>query len=539
MLQNKAIRIIFFSVAGFMLVSYFTGLYIDVTRDSGKYATIAREIYQNGNYINLTVHGEPYDQKPPMLFWLGALGISIGGATNFWFKLPILLLVFFGFYSAYKLGESLYNRRVGLLTAFLLFFSVIYSLYSMDIHTDTPLQAFVTFALWQLHEFIKTGKNRYWILGFTGIGLAMLTKGPFGAVIPALAVSGHLLLKKKFRSFADYRWYLGILLSLIIMSPALAGLFNQFGLKGLAFFFWDNNVGRITGSYLESANDPFFFFHNLLYLFLPWSLIFYIAAFYEFRTLFKNNFRSSEYFTLTGIWIFFIIINISKNQLPNYIFVVMPLIAVLTAKWIEIAIQNRSVLLKIFSSVQTGVFIILWIGIAGIAFFLFPLPPWYFWIIAAAGLLAAVYVVLKAGNHVTRILLPSAIVFACLTILLNTHVYPYIFSFQAPPKAARLYTRVAEEEDVLFNFNYSQYELFFYSNPMAKQLPSAEAARAVAGTEGNWIFTDDKGYEFIRDFNVKADTVIEYRHLYLNKGGLFINPKTRDEVLKPMYLVKY
>jgi hypothetical protein len=33
--------------------------------------------------------------------------------------------------------------------------------------------------------------------------------------------------------------------------------------------------------------------------------------------------------------------------------------------------------------------------------------------------------------------------------------------------------------------------------------------------------------------------VISYSHLYLDRGGRFANPKTREKVLKPMYLIKY
>ena len=78
MFENKTVRIIFFATIILMLFSFFSGLTIDVTRDAGKYATISKEIFQNKNYINLTVHGDAYDQKPPMLFWLGALGFIIG-----------------------------------------------------------------------------------------------------------------------------------------------------------------------------------------------------------------------------------------------------------------------------------------------------------------------------------------------------------------------------------------------------------------------------------------------------------------------------
>ena len=266
-----------------LLSAIFLDYTIDVTRDAGKYATIAKEIFQNGNYINLTVHGEPYDQKPPLLFWLGAFGFAIGGISNFWFKLPVLLIVIFGFYSAYRLGQSLYNKRVGSITAFMLVFSFVYMMYSMDIHTDTPLQAFVIFALWQLSEFINTKRNNNWIFGFIGIGLAMMSKGPIGAALPAFAVAGHLILKKDFRFMLDYRWYLGIFLAFVVVSPALIGLVNQFGLNGLVFFFWENNVGRFTGTYVRPNSDPFFYFHTVAYLLLPWTLLFIFAVYHEFK----------------------------------------------------------------------------------------------------------------------------------------------------------------------------------------------------------------------------------------------------------------
>ncbi|SHF27618.1 4-amino-4-deoxy-L-arabinose transferase [Mariniphaga anaerophila] len=539
MLENRTIKIIFFALTGLALAIYFSGLSIDVTRDAGKYATVSKEVFQNGNFINLTIHGEPYDQKPPLLFWVGALGFSIGGISNFWFKFPVLLLVFLGFYSAYGLGRSLYNRRVGLLTAFMLAFSLIYTLYSMDIHTDTPLQVFITFALWQLSEFIQTKRNKNWILGFIGIGFAMLSKGPIGAAIPAFAVVGHILLKKDFRFLKDYRWYAGILLAFVIVSPALIGLINQFGWDGIVFFFWDNNVGRLTGTYVKPNHDPIFYVHNLLYLFLPWSLLFFASAFMELKTLISNKFKTSEYFTFTGIWIFFIILNASRSQLPNYIFGIVPLIAVLTAKWVDIALLRKSQLLKVFRSIQAVVVAMLWVAVGIIALYLFPIPEWQATIIALLGLTATIYIFRKSKTAIARLILPSAIAFACLAWLLNTDVFPYIFSYQAPPKAARFYNENAAPGEKLYNFHYSQFELFFYSEPQAEQLSSNEEMKAVAGKKGNWIFTDDEGFQLISALKLEPDTVIEYQHLYLNRGGRFINPKTRHDVLQPMYLIKY
>ncbi len=537
MIENKKIRTILIVTSIVLLWSYFAGLPIDVTRDAGKYATIAKEMFQNKEYINLTVHGDAYDQKPPMLFWMATLGFSIGGISNFWFKFPVLLLVFAGFYWAFQLGKSLYNKRVGYLTATFLAFSVMYMLYSMDIHTDTLLQAFITFALWQLFEFIKTKKNKHWILGFTGIGLAMLSKGPIGAAIPAFAVIGHILLKRDFKFLFDYRWFLGIILAFIIVSPAFIGLMNQFGWEGIWFFFWENNVGRITGTYVQAFNDPIYFIHNLAYLFLPWALLFFISVFFEFKSLFKTRFKANEYFTFSGIWIFFVIISLSKNQAPNYIFGIVPLIAVLTAKWVDIALDSKKKL-KIFKPTQNFVFVVLWLMIFTLNLYLFPSLSPITWVVVITGLLTSIYIIYKFKEPFSQLVAPSLITFACLSLVLNTHAFPFIFSHQAPPKAARHFTETASKENNLYNYRYGQYELFFYSEPQATLLKTTTDLKNAVEKPGSWIFTNPDGKFSFDSLRIQPDTIIEYQHLYLNWGGRFINPNTRDKVLQPLYLIK-
>lgn len=539
MFKNKSAKIIFYVAIAIACYAYFSGLFVDVTRDAAKYATVSKEIFQNGNFINLTIHGEPYDQKPPMLFWLGALGFSIGGISNFWFKLPVLLLVIAGIYWSFRLGSSLYSRRIGLLTGMLVFFSLIYSMYSMDIHTDTPLQAFVVLALWQLYEFIKTRKDRNWVFGFIAIGLAMLCKGPIGAAIPAFAVLGHILLKKDFRFLINYRWYLGIILAFVVASPALIGLWEQFGWEGIRFFFWENNVGRITGSYVHAKNDPIFYVHSLVYLFLPWTLLFFIAAFSEFRLLVKKRFQAAEYYTFAGIWIYFVILNASQSQLPNYIFSIVPLMAVLLAKWIDIALQEQKRLLKVFDGVQLAVVSILWILIGILMIYLFPTSSLFLVVMCLVAISSVIYIYIKVSEKISKLILPSVVTFTCLIVLLNTHVFPLMFSHQAPPKAARYFSENASKGDMLYNYKYGQYELFFYSEPQASQVYHKTEIERVAGIEGNWVFTGSEGFEDLQGLAFKPDTIIEYRHLSLNRGGRFINPKTRDVVLRPMYLLRY
>ena len=121
---------------------------------------------------------------------------------------------------------------------------------------------------------------------------------------------------------------------------------------------------------------------------------------------------------------------------------------------------------------------------------------------------------------------------------MNTNAFPYMFSFQAPPKAARYFNENAKEGDKLYNYKYGQYELFFYSEPQATQLDSITDVVLVIENKGSWIFTNPVGMAKIDSLQIETDTIIEYKHLPLNRGGRFLNPKTRDEILKPMYLIK-
>ena len=539
MFQSSKNRAIFAFLLIFVLIVIFRGLFIDVTRDSGKYATIAKEIFLNGNWINLTVHGEAYLQKPPLMFWLSAISYHLFGISNFSFKFPILLFSLAGLYFTYRLGKSLYNRQIGILSAMLLLFSEYFLLYTMDIHTDSLLMPFVTFSLWMLSEYIRRDKFKFLIGASVGIGLAMLTKGPIGAAIPVFAVGTHWLLKKDFKRIFDWRWVILIVISFVVLSPALLGLYRQFGAEGIRFFFWTNNVGRVTGQYLGTNHDYFFFFHTLLYMLLPWSLFFYVAVFNEFRRFFRKKFRMNEYFLLGGTWIFFIIMSFSRSKLPNYIYILSPMMAILTAKWMFFAFKLKTkkiaTLLK-YSQIITE--ILIWTLIAAVSFYVFPPNAITVCIPIVFLFLMYIYSIWKKPG-ISR-LAGTFIAMLALTFLLNFHVFPEIYSQQAVPKAARLFNRISEKDDTLYNYKYGQYELFFYGRDEVVQIYNQKELESAMNSGKAWIFTNSEGLSEINQSPLQFpyDSIIPFSHASLNKGFRYINPKTREKSKEMMYLLR-
>ncbi|MCD6355534.1 MAG: glycosyltransferase family 39 protein, partial [Prolixibacteraceae bacterium] len=302
--------LIAYSIGISLILTYFFGLLVPVTSDAGKYAAISRIIYETGDWINLKIHFEPYLQKPPLIFWLTTPFYFIFGPTGFAFKLPVLLYSGIAIYSTYRFTKLFYSKKTAKIAAAMLAASEFYFLFHNDIHTDSILTANVIFSVWQLSEYFKSKKLGNILLSGLGIGLGLISKGPIGIFVPVTAALTHLIYKKQINLIFNYKVALGALVTLLVLAAGLDGIFNQFGWKGLKFFFWDNNVGRISGKIKGNSNDYLFYFHTTLYIFLPWSFLFFIVLFMEFKKIFKT--KAPELFSLGGIFFYWIIISLAK-----------------------------------------------------------------------------------------------------------------------------------------------------------------------------------------------------------------------------------
>ncbi len=119
---------------------------------------------------------------------------------------------------------------------------------------------------------------------------AVMTKGPFVLITIGAGFVIDWLIKKDWKQLLHPRWWLALVLVTFFIIPELYCLYVQFdaapqkivfghtGVSGLRFFFWDSQFGRFfnTGP-IRGKGDPFFYFHTLLWAFLPWSLLLYAA----------------------------------------------------------------------------------------------------------------------------------------------------------------------------------------------------------------------------------------------------------------------
>ena len=511
--------------------------------DAGQYASISREMLQNHHYLEVLHRGQNYLDKPPLLFWLSALSFKIFGVSTFAYKLPSFLFTILGVYSTYRIGTMLYDRNTGILAALLLYTCQAFFLFNNDIRTDTILTSCVAFACWQLLLFTETKKIWALLAGFTGVAFAMMSKGPIGAIVPASAIFSHLAFRREWKKFLWWQWYAGILFSLLLLSPMLYGLYKQYGTAGPNFFFWTQSFGRITGENVWHNDAGYFYFiHNFLWSFLPWSLLGSFAVLVRLYELFSNRFRlmaGKEIFSLGGFVLPFIALSLSHYKLPHYIFVVYPLAAVLTAGFITQKIITNRKLFSMLAIVQ----LVISIGVVVLSIYLssyiFHATNIFIWIVVGILAFLMVSFFIVSQNLLSRLILPSAIAVILVDFLFNVHVYPSLLKFQSGNELAKVAMLNSIPKNEIYFYYYSSHSFEFYFQTIVPSISSQEILNKEAGGIHFWVIGGEELINFLKEKNIQPKQVTATDDFPVTRLTLeFLNPNTRSAQLHKKYLVE-
>ncbi|MDX1903988.1 MAG: glycosyltransferase family 39 protein [Thermonemataceae bacterium] len=527
--------------------------------DAAQYAAISWEAASSNEYLEIKQEHKDYLDKPPLLFWISALSFKVFGFTNFAYRFLPTLLSFLGAYATYRLAKIYYSEQVAYWSSLILASSQAIFLMNQDLRTDNLLTTFVVFSIWQLATYFQNNTWKNLFLGVFGVAMAMMAKGPIGLVIPILAFSVDFAHKRQWQNFFRWQYIPALLLLALFLLPMSIGLYQQFDLhpekmvngqkavSGLKFFYWTQSFGRITGENVWSNNpDPFFLVHTTFWSFLPWTLFLVIAFVRETKELILNKFKkielSQEVLIWAGFTLTFIALSRSKYQLNHYIYVVYPLGAIMTAKWIEkMSTWRKSwqAFFRFWLLFQHSILLLLAIILG---FWAFPIDNYgvLFLVIAFFGL--AFYFVFKPQNHFQRYLLPYLFSILAANTLMNAWVYPTLLQkyqtesiiakkMKGQPQKYNLADFYVLGEGLMNN------SLDFYTQQINTYVGSLEQ---ISKSEA-WIACNNENYEkhiaSSSSWEVLEKEVFEDYHVS-ELTPLFLNPKTRKEQLQKVYLLK-
>ena len=63
--------------------------------DEPRYSAIGRAMVETGDFVTPHLWGVPWFEKPPLLYWMNALGVSLGANAGLAARLPVALLSLF------------------------------------------------------------------------------------------------------------------------------------------------------------------------------------------------------------------------------------------------------------------------------------------------------------------------------------------------------------------------------------------------------------------------------------------------------------
>lgn len=544
--MNNSKKITYLLIFCVILVQ-FAGMFLPFTGDAGKYAAVSKTMYQNHEFWDLYIHGSPYYQKPPFLMWLSVAGYFLTGTVNnFTTRIFPVLFTILMLFSTYKLGKYFYSERTGKLAAFFMASTQIFILYNTDLHTDSILTACTITAIWQLVLYIDRRKWYNFVLGFLFIGFAMLTKGPIGLAVPVFAIGTHLLLKRNFKMIFRLEWLAGAVILLAMLFPHLKLLYQNFGWEGPKFYFWTNNAGRISGTYKGGNSDPFFYIYNLLVFTLPWSFLFAGGLVRQLLNLSRKKSETvKEYYTLGGAVVLIFVLSFAKMKSPNYFYPAIPLLAILAAEYFFNILKSEKVRRLVIA--QDILNSIVWALTFVILIWMFPFNNIAGWMVIAILAVLHLLLLIKERDPKYRIINSALVAIVVLNLVINTHLLPILFNYQASLHAAKIYNEKASDNDIFYTYRYAQFEMFFYAkNEGFKIIDEGTAYDPVLiefdeaiQNKGAWFFADEYGYKQIKQGSMGLEQEYVFDHYYLTDiSWQFLNPITRKSVLKKMYLVK-
>lgn len=536
---------------------YLLGLRLDVLEmDAAQYAAMSREMAETGALLEITDRGQPYLNKPPLLFWVSQLSFRLFGVSNVAYKLPSFLAFLLGIFSTYKLASLYGGRRAGSLAAVVLATCQGAFLMTQDVRTDTLLTGLVAFALWQAAEFLERQRLSSAALAGVGIGLGMLAKGPIALMVPVLAVGSDAALKRDWGRLLRPGWLLTAGIAFALLVPMAVGLYRQHGLAGLEFHFWTQGFGRVfSENPWGDEHGVLFFVPQMLWTFLPWTLVLVLALASRARELQADRWRvasGAEAVALGGFVLAFIGLSLSKSKLPHYVYVTLPSAAVVAGAWLA-GLEGDARPLRWLRAGQPLVLALIWGFALTLLVWLFPGPPLWLW--ATLGLVA-VWTGLSLGfrpaarraargyprdasSPVRSLVTASVLTIVAANLTLAGHVFPELLGYQATARAGRLVAERAGAVIGLRTFRVGGHALGFYARRVAPPAETVADLAASAAEQELWVFTDEPGLARIESAGLAPEVIAEYPDFRVSRlTPRFLDPSTRDRATRTRLLLR-
>lgn len=316
-----------------------------VGADEPRYAQIAREMLARHDWIVPTLNGQPWLEKPVLLYWREMAAYSIFGVHDWAARVPsaifatLLVIAVLLFMRRFRAGSELDAAMIAASSAAVIGFA-------HGASTDMQLAApfcVAMLAWWTWHET----ERRLWLAVFYALlAIGALAKGPVSPALAVLIVAAYAWLRRDGKIFLRSLWLPGFAIFFAIALPwyvAVQIKVPQF----FRTFILQHNLERF-GTNLYQHSQPFWYYIPVFLLaVLPWTALTLPALWDALRNgwaiLRSRREESADesaedwlaQFLMIWILVPIIFFSISRSKLPGYILPAIPAAAMLTAAYLH------------------------------------------------------------------------------------------------------------------------------------------------------------------------------------------------------------
>jgi 4-amino-4-deoxy-L-arabinose transferase-like glycosyltransferase len=344
-------------IAATLYVCYFShlGAIGFVGPDEPRYAWVARDMAETGDWVTPRLYGKPWFEKPPLFYWGAALCFKLFGVSEAVARLPSAISALLATLAMAWLALRLYGAETARWLLLLLPTTVGMIGFSHAAATDMPFSGMLTIAMVATAVVLGLTKDEnapilprtpwvaFVLFGFF-LGLAVLAKGPAAIILCGGAVFFWALFTKRWRDAFRLLHPVAIATFCLTALPwyILCARRNP---DFFRVFIIEHNFKRYLTPEFQHI-QPFWYYGPIVLLgCLPWTLLLLPAAI-ELKQSFKDRLESRASAVFLASWsllpcIFF---TLSKSKLPGYILPAIPLLALLCARGVTILLSQHGYL---------------------------------------------------------------------------------------------------------------------------------------------------------------------------------------------------
>jgi len=341
--------------------------------DEPRFALMAKEMWDTGNWFFPHRGGEIYPDKPPMVMWMILFFYGLLDNLKIAFLLPSAILSLCTLWMTYDIAKRMWSPKIGLYAGFLLAITLHFILQAKSGQLDAPVAFWVMLGCYGLLRHLILGPTWKWYyLSFFAMGMGIITKGV--GFLPVLMLFALIIYPPIWHDKNNkqlLKWLAGIVFLLLAVStwlvPMLIQVENNPTVDVLAYrdnIILKQTVNRYANSWAH--HQPFYyyvlevvpFFWLPLSLFVPWLIK-------PVKRAFKDKQRKIIYPLAMVVFVVFFF-SFSKGKRAEYLLPIIPMFVLVVAPYFEMLINKKGVQRLLIIVVVLFSVILTVVGLAGI-----------------------------------------------------------------------------------------------------------------------------------------------------------------------------